>query len=280
MSRKEDPPPSEIKDASADITNFKPKPTSAFSVGECSSQDELARISFSSFPVVSSALPLVVSISDELLSSRQVSCLSIADENELASGARKSIQHSVENQTDQLFSYLPDGTSIKIARTSISRQGREYQRWAKCEETNDIIRLASGCVPITNDGRVLFCSSSKKKEWILPKGGWEQDENIEETALRETYEEAGVLGTLGERLIDVTFESNKQKKRKLASMRNNEPTTNATNATAGDKPKESSLIRSEESSTKIETNNSKGKGKNRFYIPTTMLADKKPLSNL
>lgn len=35
---------------------------------------------------------------------------------------------------------------------------------------------------------------------LLPKGGWEIDESMEEAALRETIEEAGVTGTLEETL--------------------------------------------------------------------------------
>jgi len=46
-------------------------------------------------------------------------------------------------------------------------------------------------------------SSSRKPAWILPKGGWESDERCEDGALRETYEEGGILGTLGPRLGDV-----------------------------------------------------------------------------
>lgn len=32
----------------------------------------------------------------------------------------------------------------------------------------------------------------------MPKGGWENDETVEEGVQRETYEEAGIYGTLGE----------------------------------------------------------------------------------
>lgn len=31
-------------------------------------------------------------------------------------------------------------------------------------------------------------------KWVLPKGGWEVDETLEDAALRETWEEAGVRG--------------------------------------------------------------------------------------
>jgi diphosphoinositol-polyphosphate diphosphatase len=75
--------------------------------------------------------------------------------------------------------------------------------------------LVTGCVPILRGGKVLLVSSSRKTEWILPKGGWEQDEAIEESAVRECFEEAGVLGTLGQALSPVQHETRKAKKRRL-----------------------------------------------------------------
>ena len=61
----------------------------------------------------------------------------------------------------------------------------------------------------------MFVSSRRKPEWILPKGGWEKDEAMEESAIREVFEEAGVLGVLGPRLRDVQYETRKAKKRRL-----------------------------------------------------------------
>lgn len=48
---------------------------------------------------------------------------------------------------------------------------------------------------------VLLISSNSGKRPVFPKGGWEQDEELREAALRETLEEAGVRGTLEEPLI-------------------------------------------------------------------------------
>jgi ADP-ribose pyrophosphatase YjhB (NUDIX family) len=45
--------------------------------------------------------------------------------------------------------------------------------------------------------------------------GWEMDETIEVGAHRETFEEAGILGTLGPRLTEVDYETRKGKKRRL-----------------------------------------------------------------
>lgn len=100
-----------------------------------------------------------------------------------------------------------------LLRTA-SRQGRESQRWSTEADTNQRVRLVTGCVPILKDGRILFVSASRKLEWILPKGGWERDESLEESAVRETFEEAGVLGTLGPQLTPIQYETRKSKKRR------------------------------------------------------------------
>ncbi|KAL7000884.1 hypothetical protein U1Q18_002036 [Sarracenia purpurea var. burkii] len=68
--------------------------------------------------------------------------------------------------------------------------------------------VASLCIPyryktcIKKEGKdgdqeeleVLMISSQKGQGMLFPKGGWELDESIEEAALRETLEEAGVIG--------------------------------------------------------------------------------------
>ena len=105
-------------------------------------------------------------------------------------------------------------SSVQSKRMS-SRTGRENQRWATDPHTNQLFRLVTGTVPIMSDGRILFCSSSRKLEWILPKGGWEMDETMEESALRETFEEAGVSGTLGTSLVENEYETRKAKKRRM-----------------------------------------------------------------
>lgn len=104
--------------------------------------------------------------------------------------------------------------NAKVMTQKSSRQGRETQRWVTDPATHQRIRLVTGCVPILKDGRILFVSSSRKAEWILPKGGWELDETMEESAVRESYEEAGVLGTLGTRLSEVQYETRKSRKRR------------------------------------------------------------------
>lgn len=68
-----------------------------------------------------------------------------------------------------------------------ARVGRALQRY------EGDVRLTCGCVPFY-EGRVVLVSSQSSGRWILPKGGWETDENADEAAAREAFEEAGVLG--------------------------------------------------------------------------------------
>eukprot|EP00127_Corallochytrium_limacisporum_P001272 Clim_evm7s48 gene=Clim_evmTU7s48 len=58
-------------------------------------------------------------------------------------------------------------------------------------------RVVAGAVIYNDNGEILLISSSKEaKVWILPKGGWENTETVEEAAVREAEEEAGVTGTV------------------------------------------------------------------------------------
>ena len=105
--------------------------------------------------------------------------------------------------------------NAKVITQKTSRQGRDTQRWVIDTDSQQRIRLVTGCVPILKDGRILLVSASRKAEWILPKGGWELDETMEESAVRESYEEAGILGTLGPKLSEIEYETRKSRKRKL-----------------------------------------------------------------
>ncbi|XP_030521771.2 nudix hydrolase 18, mitochondrial-like [Rhodamnia argentea] len=84
----------------------------------------------------------------------------------------------------------------------VSRTGRHLQRYDKGR------RQVVGCIPYRykktdqssggggEELEFLVVSSQKGKRMMFPKGGWEIDETIEEAALRETAEEAGVTGTV------------------------------------------------------------------------------------
>lgn len=61
-------------------------------------------------------------------------------------------------------------------------------------------RVVAGTVVLNRDKtKVLLVSSAANPDlWVLPKGGVEQDEkhDLTQTALRETWEEAGVIGKI------------------------------------------------------------------------------------
>jgi hypothetical protein len=142
----------------------------------------------------------------------------ICTENTVTEENKNALATAETNETSPMYSYMYNGEKSPIRHTHSSRIGREKQRWDRCPVTNRFIRLTTGCVPITSDGRILFVSSARKREWILPKGGWESDEKMEESAVRETYEEAGILGTLGPKLTEITYETRKGKKRRLERL--------------------------------------------------------------
>ncbi|KAH6645805.1 NUDIX domain-containing protein [Truncatella angustata] len=83
---------------------------------------------------------------------------------------------------------MASGSSSSNNRSMESRTGRTKQRYnAKGE------RLVAGIVPLTADkSYVLLIQSTRRKGWVLPKGGWETDEEITEAATREAWEEAGI----------------------------------------------------------------------------------------
>mmetsp|Transcript_18045 Transcript_18045/g.23752 ORF Transcript_18045/g.23752 Transcript_18045/m.23752 type:complete len:195 (-) Transcript_18045:296-880(-) len=105
---------------------------------------------------------------------------------------------------------IPDNVGCNIHRMLPAREGREKQRW------DGEIRLVAGCVPLYK-GKVVLVKSAKKDQYILPKGGWDNDETIKEAASRESYEEAGVKGHItGESLVTVDFEHNKGNKCRMS----------------------------------------------------------------
>ncbi|KAK2635590.1 hypothetical protein Ddye_030382 [Dipteronia dyeriana] len=83
----------------------------------------------------------------------------------------------------------------------VSRTGRQLQRYDHMGR-----RQVVGCIPyryrIEDDGtisdelEVLIITSQKGQGMMFPKGGWELDESKKEAALRESFEEAGVLGNV------------------------------------------------------------------------------------
>lgn len=69
-------------------------------------------------------------------------------------------------------------------------------------------RRLAGCVPIRRGHRgavevLLITSRSHPKLMVFPKGGVKRNETPESAAQRETFEEAGVKGTIGQLLTPV-----------------------------------------------------------------------------
>ncbi|KAL4191949.1 hypothetical protein AMTRI_Chr06g169830 [Amborella trichopoda] len=85
-----------------------------------------------------------------------------------------------------------------------ARTGRHRQLYGK-----DGFRLVAGCIPyrlidlvddhigsVVDRLEVLMISSPNRHDLVFPKGGWEDDESVEDAALREALEEAGIRGTI------------------------------------------------------------------------------------
>ncbi|KAL2462821.1 Nudix hydrolase 17 [Forsythia ovata] len=105
---------------------------------------------------------------------------------------------------------------IKTLVSLPSRTGRNLQRY------NHGFRLVVGCIPyrfretkksppihgtLIEELEVLLITSQKSPKMMFPKGGWEIDEDIKLAATRETMEEAGVVGTIGDKLGEWIFKS-------------------------------------------------------------------------
>ncbi|KAL8142075.1 hypothetical protein V2J09_015107 [Rumex salicifolius] len=90
----------------------------------------------------------------------------------------------------------------------VSRTGRQFQRYQNGR------RLVVGSIPYrykkNGSVEVLVISSQKGQGMLFPKGGWEEDESVEEAACRETLEEAGVLGIVQGSLGSWNYKSKRQ----------------------------------------------------------------------
>ncbi|GMH06900.1 hypothetical protein Nepgr_008740 [Nepenthes gracilis] len=91
----------------------------------------------------------------------------------------------------------------------VARTGRHRQRY------EDNYRLVSGCIPYRlrkEDDRsscqedrleVVMISSPNRDHLVFPKGGWEEDETVQQAACREALEEAGLKGKLKAKLLGI-----------------------------------------------------------------------------
>ncbi|KDP34747.1 hypothetical protein JCGZ_11901 [Jatropha curcas] len=105
---------------------------------------------------------------------------------------------------DKLPAKLLPAKQFEKMVSLVSRTGRHLQRYDRgC-------RQVVGCIPYrykksddpssmdktAENIEVLVISAQRGKGMLFPKGGWEQDESMEEAAVRETLEEAGVIGNV------------------------------------------------------------------------------------
>lgn len=102
----------------------------------------------------------------------------------------------------------------------VAREGRDLQRYdergrrllagsvpwrlAEAPDVQDE-RNRDACQGQKDELEVLLVSSRRGDGLVLPKGGWESDEDVLEAAKRETWEEAGVLGEAFESLGTFTY---------------------------------------------------------------------------
>ncbi|KAK4132867.1 hypothetical protein BT67DRAFT_435165 [Trichocladium antarcticum] len=92
-------------------------------------------------------------------------------------------------------------------RSMESRTGRVNQRYNTKGD-----RLVAGVVPLTEDKNyVMMIQSTRRKGWVLPKGGWETDEECHEAAAREAWEEAGIMVQIDYDLGDIRETSPRKK---------------------------------------------------------------------
>ncbi|XP_047968589.1 nudix hydrolase 18, mitochondrial-like [Salvia hispanica] len=109
----------------------------------------------------------------------------------------------------------PPSMDLKHMVALVSRTGRHMQRYNFLGH-----RQVVGCIPYRYRGKkppcvvdgeeievLVITSQRKEKGMLFPKGGWEIDETIEAAALRETVEEAGVVGDVECKLGKWNFKS-------------------------------------------------------------------------
>jgi 8-oxo-dGTP pyrophosphatase MutT (NUDIX family) len=126
-----------------------------------------------------------------------------------------SVGWHTTNVTQEQRESISRKVNIEAAALIAARETRVKERLALNDRTGTKVRLVAGCVPILADGRIVLIGSRKGNDWVgLPKGGWELDETLEEAAIRECFEEAGVLGILGPNLPSFLVESGKAKSKR------------------------------------------------------------------
>lgn len=116
----------------------------------------------------------------------------------------------VKKETDfQLF--LLDGIEIN-ALISKMFSNKITKAWLYHPDEKEALKILKSKLPVNKaggglvyntEGEILFIFRNGK--WDLPKGGTEKGEDIEETAIREVYEETGVKGLTIEQKLSKTY---------------------------------------------------------------------------
>lgn len=183
---------------------------------------ELQAYSFPENFSLASKLPQTAALLDTATQSTVVSDVgtepaSNEHKNEFASSSVMHTSLSLEG-----LRRISEDANSKVSAEIAARIGNTQQRWAVDPHNGRLMRLVAGCVPILSDGRIILITSSVKKDkvnkdkgWLIPKGGWELDESLEEGAIRECFEESGVLGTLGPKFDSFSIEARKARRRRL-----------------------------------------------------------------
>ncbi|GMF42862.1 unnamed protein product [Phytophthora fragariaefolia] len=95
-----------------------------------------------------------------------------------------------------------------------SHGGRGKQRYA--EDDSRLMTCTVVSRPAKGSGReVLLISSSdpKKREWLLPKGGWDEGESVHKATWREVMEEGGVSAVFRKALGTLKFQKTEVNKK-------------------------------------------------------------------
>jgi diphosphoinositol-polyphosphate diphosphatase len=89
----------------------------------------------------------------------------------------------------------------------------------------------------------MLIQSTRRKGWVLPKGGWETDEECHEAAAREAWEEAGILVQIDYDLGDIQELSPRKKTSSSNSSSSKGSTKDSKDAKESTKYKQRSLYR-------------------------------------
>lgn len=104
---------------------------------------------------------------------------------------------------------LPEFTNQSLARHGFPKKSDLVPPLPVDNTTRPITH--SGAIPYRFEGgelQILCITSRISKKWIVPKGVWDAGLDLNEVAAKETWEEAGVVGTIDDRALGIYEEDN------------------------------------------------------------------------